>query len=289
MKLTKPFLFFCVFIITIKPGYSQDKSLKTLLWEVSGNGITHPSYLYGTFHLLCPGDLAVSPAIDEKLKSAKKLFLEMDMDDPTVMQKVQMGFLLKDSSWKTLLTDNEYKSLADSFKQLTNMPVDMFLKVKPFGLISFVMMGMMQCQPASWDLTLAQKAKENNIEVEGLETPERELEAINTMSLREQTDMLKEMLSNPDSTKKSLQEMIKIYKAKDLDALRNIMTSDKRFGDLETDLLTKRNNEWVPEIQQQIKIEPTFFAFGAGHLAGENGIINLLRKKGYTVKAIDYK
>lgn len=289
MKQTKCFILGLVLTLSININYAQNKSPKTLLWEISGNGITAPSYLYGTFHLVCPADLIISPVIDEKLKSSKKLFLEMDMDDPTVMQKVQMGFLLKDSSWKALLKENEYNSLADSFKHLTNMPIDMFLKVKPFALLSFVMMGMMECQPTSWDLTLAQKAKENNIEVKGLETPERELEAINTMSLQEQTDMLKEMLSNPDSTKKSLQQMIKIYKDKDLDALRDEMTSDKRFGDIETELLVKRNNEWVPEIEQQIKTEPTFFAFGAGHLAGENGIITLLKNKGYTVKAIEYK
>jgi len=289
MKLIKYVLLSLIPALSININYAQNKSPKTLLWEVSGNGVTAPSYLYGTFHLLCPADLTISPVIEEKLKSSKKLFLEMDMDDPTVMQKVQLGFLLKDSSWKALLTENEYNSLADSFKHLTNMPIDMFLKVKPFALLSFVMVGMMECQPASWDLTLAQKAKENNIEVKGLETPERELEAINTMSLQEQTDMFKEMLNNPDSTKKSLQQMIKIYKDKDLDALRNEMTSDKRFGDIETELLIKRNNEWVPEIQQQIKTEPTFFAFGAGHLAGENGIIALLKKKGYRVEAVEYK
>lgn len=277
-----------LFVSSVFTSYAQNKAPKSLLWEVSGKNISAPSYLYGTFHLICPDDLQVSNVITDKLDASKKLFLEMDMDDPSVMQKVQMGMLLKDTSWKSLLTETEYNALADSFKQITKMPVDMFTRIKPFGVLSFVMMGMMNCQLASWDLTLAEKAKQKHIEVKGLETPERELEALETLSLQEQTDMLKEMLGNPDSTRKSIQEMVRIYRDKDLTALEKVMTGDKHFGSMETELLIKRNNEWVPVIEKQLQTEPTFFAFGAGHLGGENGIINLLKKKGYKVKAIVY-
>ena len=51
-------------------------------------------------------------------------------------------------------------------------------------------------------------------------------------------------------------------------------------------LLINRNKNWIPEISKYAKEKPTFFGVGAGHLPGENGVINLLRKAGYTVKAV---
>ncbi|WP_153798108.1 TraB/GumN family protein [Foetidibacter luteolus] len=276
-----------VFMV-ITGATAQKAADKTLLWEVSGNGLVAPSYLYGTFHLICPADLQESPVIDEKLKGAKKLYLEMDMDDPAVIMKVQQGMMLTDTSWKSLLTEDEYKSFSENFKKMTGISADMVTKIKPFGLVSLVLMRLMECQPASWDMTLAKKANDNKIEVKGLETPERELEAINSLSLKDQTEMLKEMLDNPDSTKQSLQAMVAIYKSKNIDSMQSIMTSDKRFGFIESELLVKRNKEWIPEIEKQAALEPTFFAFGAGHLGGENGVLNLLKKKGYKIKPVLY-
>jgi uncharacterized protein YbaP (TraB family) len=51
-------------------------------------------------------------------------------------------------------------------------------------------------------------------------------------------------------------------------------------------LLDNRNQNWIPKIEKVAKEKPTLFAVGAAHLPGENGVIALLRKKGYTVEAV---
>jgi uncharacterized protein len=51
-------------------------------------------------------------------------------------------------------------------------------------------------------------------------------------------------------------------------------------------MLDNRNKNWIPKIIEFAKEQRVFFGFGAGHLPGENGVINLLRKEGYTVKAV---
>ena len=51
-------------------------------------------------------------------------------------------------------------------------------------------------------------------------------------------------------------------------------------------LLTNRNKNWISKISEYSKQQPTFFGVGAGHLAGENGVIKLLRKAGYSVEAV---
>ena len=52
------------------------------------------------------------------------------------------------------------------------------------------------------------------------------------------------------------------------------------------EMLDKRNSSWIPIIEKAARTKPTFFAFGAGHLGGPNGVINLLRQRGYTVRAL---
>ena len=71
---------------------------KTLLWQVSGKGITKPSYLFGTIHLMCPDQLKMTDLVKEKFNTTSELFLEIDMDDPNMMKEMMLGMQMKDSS-----------------------------------------------------------------------------------------------------------------------------------------------------------------------------------------------
>ena len=53
-------------------------------------------------------------------------------------------------------------------------------------------------------------------------------------------------------------------------------------------LLNNRNKKWIPEIIRQVKLQPTFFAVGAGHLGNANGLINLLKSEGFTILPVNY-
>jgi len=71
----------------------RDKS-NTLLWEISGNGLQQPSYLFGTIHMICKEDFHISEIVKQKFNSSKQVYLELDMDDPqlqvTMMQQMQL-------------------------------------------------------------------------------------------------------------------------------------------------------------------------------------------------------
>jgi uncharacterized protein YbaP (TraB family) len=53
-------------------------------------------------------------------------------------------------------------------------------------------------------------------------------------------------------------------------------------------VIVDRNLAWIPIIEKSVKENKCFFAFGPAHLAGDVGIINLLKEKGYSVKPIFY-
>jgi uncharacterized protein YbaP (TraB family) len=108
------------------------------------------------------------------------------------------------------------------------------------------------------------------------------------MKLVDQTDIRTQALSILGTDmEKEYYDMLKIYKQQDLGALFDLMYKTGDFVDMEEDMLIKRNDKWIPEIETQIKNESTFIAVGAAHLAGSKGLINLLRQKGYTLKPVN--
>ena len=268
---------------------AQDKAL---LYEVSGPGLAQPSYLYGTFHLICPTDLQITDAMKKAVGMAQQVYLELDMDDPAMMSNMQKAMLMPNGKTvKDLLKPDDYTVLDTYLKQKMSMGLAQLGMLKPIGLLSMMYMTMLPCQPASYDLTFAQMAATDKKEVRGLESLEAELAALDKIPLEEQLKGLVDMAKNPDEAKKEFTNLIALYKSHDLTKLMSTMkTSQFSGGDFtqfEASLLADRNANWIPVIEKAAKEKPTFFAFGAGHLGNDKGVINLLRKKGYTVKAVE--
>ena len=260
---------------------------KTLLWEITGNQISAPSYLYGTIHVLCPQDLVVSDRIKEKFGTAQQLYLEIDFDDPAMMLTMQKNMLMKDGSQlKKLLTPSEYATVADYFKAKMGMSLDMLGGVKPFMTMSMLIPSMMECQPASWEMSLVEMAKKQNAEVLGLETVEEQLAIFDKIPYAEQAQMLLKFVGDSEKNKTEMAQLIQAYKGQDLATLEKLIKESPDMANHADVLLKDRNEKWVPKIIKYSTERPTFFAVGAGHLGGETGVINLLRQAGYQVRAV---
>ena len=84
--------------------------------------------------------------------------------------------------------------------------------------------------------------------------------------------------------------MVDIYKKQDLDGMITMISEDEDgIGDFEDVMLNNRNKNWIPVMAEMMKSETVFFAVGAGHLAGESGVIHLLRKEGYKLTPLSQK
>ena len=261
-----------------------------LLYQVSGKNLTAPSYLYGTFHLLCPTDLSVTDAMKRAVTDTKQLYLEIDMDDPALQSTMMKSMMFTDGKTVKDYMSAEESTLLDTYLQKTpGMSLAALAAVKPFGLYSFMIIRALGCQPASYDLTLMQLATKDKKEVLGLERVEDQMAIFDKIPMDKQVKMLVDMARKPDEAKLDLAKLIAAYKAQDLTAMMKQMKESKYDGleDFEADLLDKRNQNWIPVIEKAAATTPTFFAFGAGHLAGDKGVVALLRKQGYTVKAVN--
>ena len=120
-----------------------------MLWQITGPGITAPSYLYGTIHLMCPQDIIVSTELRAKFYSTKQLFLELDMDDPSVMAKTMTQMNMQnDTTLKQLLPPTQYDSVAIAFQKLTGISITMMQNMKPELIESVIYPSLLGCEGA---------------------------------------------------------------------------------------------------------------------------------------------
>src|SRR3569833_2224937 len=113
-------------------GVEQGKEGKTLLWQISGPGISKPSYLYGTIHIMCPDDIVITDKLKECFNSTTQLYLELDLDDPSTMMDAMKGMMMKhDTTLQQLMSKEEYDSLAYNFKKITGMPLTLMNGMQP--------------------------------------------------------------------------------------------------------------------------------------------------------------
>jgi uncharacterized protein YbaP (TraB family) len=90
-----------------------------------------------------------------------------------------------------------------------------------------------------------------------------------------------------DSTRLEFRRLADLYRAQDLEGLRSfVLNSTVEYGRYNEALLAQRNTTWIPRLLRFARNKSTFFAVGAGHLPGEDGVIALLRAEGYKVTPV---
>ena len=278
-------LLFTLFISLFSNAQELEKSL---LWKISGNGLKKPSYLFGTIHLTCDSSLDANTL--NALEATEQLYLELDMDDKSIQMQMMKLMMMKDGAkLSTLLSPEDFKILDEFMKKNLNMSAKLFDSFKPFMISSMLFPKMLDCKSQSVESELMKVTKEQNEEIFGLEKAEDQMKVFDEISYQDQADeLLKTVKDNLEKDKKEFIEMMTIYQNKDIEGMLKMMSdSDNKITSENQDiLLNDRNKKWIPIMIKIMKDKPTFFGVGAGHLAGEEGVIKLLRKKGYKVEAV---
>lgn len=260
----------------------------SLLWKISGNGLEKPSYLYGTMHAVCETNIDedVMFAFDE----TDQLFLEVDMDDPSLQMAMMSGIRMKDGKTISSFLNEEDKKIVSDFLQTNiGMSLSMLDTFKPTMLSSMFLPKLLDCPMKAVDMELMKISKEQGEETFGLETIQDQMAVFDKIPYEFQVEeLVKSAKSGLDKQKEEINKMMEIYKSENIEEmLTSSRDSDNKLvADFEEDLLHNRNKNWIPIIEKSAKEKPTFFGVGAAHLAGDFGVINLLRKQGYTVEAI---
>lgn len=261
---------------------------KSLLWKISGNGLTKESYLFGTIHISC--DASLPKKVLTALDKTEQLCLELDMDDPNMQLEMMSKMMMKDGvTIQSLMSAEDFKLVDDFFKKQSGFSLKMMNTVKPFALSAMLYPKMLDCLMQSYETELMKVAKAQNEETIGLETIAEQLAVFDAIPYQTQVDeLIKSAKSDLGRDKKELQEMLDLYKTEDVEAM--IKYTEKSDNELTSgfmdELLNNRNSNWIERIEKIAKDKPTFFGVGAAHLGGQNGVIKLLQQKGYKVEEV---
>lgn len=271
---------------TKKPDLLTNKDDNTLLWQISGNGLQKPSYLFGTFHLMCKDDVQFSDQLKTAVANASTVYMELDMDDPALMLSGMMMMTMKGGKKLTdFYSQEEYRKIEIFFKDSLSAPLSFLQTMKPFMLVALLYPKMMPCKTVSGvEEELMKLVKAQKKEIKGLETMELQAAVFDSIPYEEQAKDLLKSIDSMELNRKNFDTMMRVYKSQRLSAIEALFNkSELGIQNHEDILLTKRNLNWVEQLGTVLKKENVFIAVGAGHLVGKNGLITLLRKKGYKV------
>ncbi len=259
---------------------------QSLLWRISGNKLTAPSFLFGTMHLICEDDFLWTNKMRESLDKCEKVCFEMDMDSPGLMMEVAAGMV--DNSGKKLedyFKPDDYQFLKKYLRDSLDMDIAMFANMNPMALETVISTREVSCPNSiSYEDTIMKTAQAKKKEVMGLEEAKEQLAVMNSIPPDTLVLELMDEVRNGGRNDEEYRKMVVAYKEQNIVALHNMISVSADIGPDMALFLDERNIKWIPRMADKMKKSSVFFAVGAGHLWGDNGVINLLRKSGYTVE-----
>ena len=268
-----------------------------LLWRISGSGLPGDSFLFGTKHDEAIDFCDNRPGFDEAFRSVGQTYFEIAFKDIPKTTDPRVSQFMPNGKSLTSLYDKEQMSVVlDYIARVTGVRYGQ-VNFTPRGLSvflqSFLARKAFPDKNPETDLlmeeTLQGRAEALGIPVHGLETYEFQMDFLYGKSLEEQAaellESLKSPASDPDSLVAKMRALAKAYENEDLAALEQLFFPGRPTS-FATQLLDDRNATWLPVMMAAMRECPTFFAVGTGHLLGDNGLISLLRKQGYTLTPV---
>lgn len=291
------FILSIIITCLISSVFSQKITDKSLLWKVYGKGIKDTSYLYGTIHMIEKKDFKISPQIKRTFKQVNTLVMEVDleMDDATKKEVAKQVMFPNRQSIKDYLSQTDYNYLhsylIDTLK-IMPLKVTIYEMMTPFFLQAIILKEQMK-SVVSYEEKYAKMAKKK--EKLFVETIQEQLNVVAGDSLNIQvTKLVKDMRAGKMNAKTEFKKMTYLYLNQDLQGLHDYIVQSLIESDdnpekakvIMDKMLISRNKNWIPKLENWMNQKSLFVAIGAGHLAGDEGVINLLRKQGYIVEPV---
>lgn len=279
-----------LFLVSIFSSQAQ------LLWKVSGNGLKHPSYLFGTHHLIPISFLDSVPGLYKAFNSCEIMVGEIVMSNIEATSKMQLAAVMPNHiKINDLLSDDEYKLVDTALKSVLKISLKEVAILNPTLILSLYEIEMFKkiigiTDDVQSDSYFQLVATEKGKWVVGLETVDQQISFLfSNGSLERQADILVESIQQKDSTVKELRNLNMLYKNGKIEVLVDLAKQKGKITDMTDEeyakLVDNRNADWLTKLPKFMHESSCFIAVGAMHLGGENGLIKKLQKAGYKVTA----
>ena len=295
MKYFFPLLLFTIILSGILFAFKNTKRnpRNTLLWEIKHPNSKYTSYIFGTIHLIEKEYFHFPKLLQKKILKSDKVVLELP-GFPTSEQLKPYIYLEKDQDLLSYFKQDQKKVLLQWVEQNLHLNEQEFTesygKFKPFILVQTITQFAFLDKTVSYEREIVKIIKNQTIPIEGLETIENQINLFNILPMENQVNMIMQAIESTTKNQLILSQMQQAYKDQDLDRIHQLLLEESTLTSTDFNhFVSARNTQWIKPLTTYFTQRKTFVAVGAGHLAGENGILNLLRKEGYKTKAIYLK
>ncbi|XWW47907.1 TraB/GumN family protein [Fibrella sp. USSR17] len=267
---------------------------QSLLWQVSGNGLTKPSYLFGTYHILRDSYLKQDTLTRRHFEQAEGIVVEMVFDEAEAANMRRYA-LMPDNNLIRLIEANDYKLVADEFNTVTGQELSFYNQFKPIIVATALSVAYARQRSDTLtkfsgqpiDLYFVKQAQAAKKPLKGLETLAEQLTLLyDRQPVEQQAEQLVRLVKQKNVSKTPGTNLTDLYLRADLDGMWALF---QRESDSPADLyalIDSRNLRWMTQLVPMMAERSTFIAVGVGHLPGPNGLLQLLRKAGYVVEAV---
>lgn len=285
MNYLKSILALALIISCIAINAQKNESLEnSVLWKIEHTDLKSPSYLLGTLHLMCGEDFKLVDKIVNTLKNTDAFVSEINMSTPEEIKAMQ-NYMANPKKVSEELTEEQFNKLNTLTQNVINMPLSSLNNYGLSGLYSIMLSKIHPCSDLKFmDVKLQKLALENGLSISAFEKATKQLDYLKKgFSI----DFTFNQLMFFDSYKTDFNKAIKYYLEKDIETAVGLITQEQYMDENAKEYIQIiRNKNWVKKMPQMIPESSSVFAVGEAHLTGEEGIINLLRNKGYTITAV---
>ena len=292
MKKTRQTILFWLFLLIGYCVSAQEVGKRNvILWEISGNGLTEPSYLLGTCHIVPYTYTDSISGYKDAYASVRQVVIEHDVRPESLtalMSRLQANLMLpSDTTYAMLYSPEELQEL-DQFLQSAGMGSVDQIPLRPSLLSFFISLGLesMRLQGQEpMDVGVVVHGLADGKEAVFFETQDEAWDAMQYLlfskGLKEQAQDLLKTIRDMQKKQNPLVKLVSDYKAQQIESVfeGQYMTPQ----DMER-LVYKRNARWMEKIPALLSAKPTLIAVGAGHLIGAKGLVQELRTRGYKLR-----
>jgi uncharacterized protein YbaP (TraB family) len=267
---------------------------KTFAWKATGKngGVV---YLVGSIHVLTPDFYPLNPALEAAFKESDLVVEEVDMAemlDPSAQLRVlSRGMLPGDQSLDKLISPATMALVRKVTGDLgaAGQPL---MRFKPW-MLAIALQGL-ELQKAGYDPELGldkhfyDQAKASGKAVQGLETADYQISVFDGMTMDQQERLLAQTLKELETELASVGKLADAWKSGDVPTVERIVQSElKAEPQMYQRLLVDRNKAWLPKIEALFnRGGHALVVVGAAHLVGADGVVAMLKAKGYTVEQL---
>ncbi len=278
------------FLLTVN---AEAQKKNSLLWEVkSPTGKT--SYLFGTYHLIGSEYLQTHKKVADAYTNSKTVVVETIIDSSKMMEMAMVG-MMPDKSLKSMVDSADYEILKKEILRVTGYDIAMFDQMKPMTVSAMYAMAMAEeeldgegLSGNPIDVYFASFGKRNGKEIVQLETMMEQAEILyNGNTPEEQAAILVQTVKDSLQSTETTGDLLEAYMKEDLDYMWEMAGEEEDpLMDMAL-LLDDRNTSWIEKLKPILDKGEAFVAVGALHLPGDIGLIELLKKEGYTLSPVN--